>query len=76
MAQVMTMERLGKALDRESYEWLASQHPDILEAVEAEVAAGRTPGQIRLFVIRKTGREELANRCEQAANHMKAMEIR
>jgi hypothetical protein len=76
MAQVTTMERLGRALDRESYEWLASQHPDILEAVETEVAAGRTPESIRLFVIRKTGRDELAARCEQAAYHCRAMEVR
>lgn len=73
---VQAMDRLGKALNRESYEWLASQHPDILEAVEAEVTAGRTPESIRLFVIRKTGRDELAARCEQAAYHVKAMEIR
>ena len=70
-----TMDRLGKALDRESYEWLASHTADILAAVEAEVEAGRTPEQIRLFVIRKTGREELAQRCEQAARHVKAMAV-
>ncbi len=69
------MERLGQALDRESYEWLASYQPDILEAVEAEVAAGRTPEQIRLFVIRKTGRTELADRCEQSARHIKSMMV-
>lgn len=71
----MVMERLGKALNRESYEWLASHAPDILEAVEVEVNAGRTPEQIRLFVIRKTSREELAQRCEQAAIHIKGMMV-
>ncbi len=70
-----TMDRLASALNRESYEWLASQHPDILEAVEAEVGAGRTPEQIRLFVIRATGRPELAARCEQSARHIKAMAV-
>lgn len=70
--QTTTMDRLGKALDRESYEWLASHAPDILEAVEAEVNAGRTPEQIRIFVIRRTGREELAMRTEQAANHIRS----
>jgi hypothetical protein len=73
MAEIMAI--LGKALDRESYEWLAGHAADILEAVEAEVAAGRTPEQIRLFVIRKTSRDELAQRCEQAARHIKAMTI-
>lgn len=69
--QTVTMDRLGKALDRESYEWLASHSPDILEAVEAEVNAGSKPEQIRIFVIRRTGRGEIALRVEQAANHIR-----
>lgn len=73
--QVGTMDRLGKALDRESYEWLASHAPDILEAVEAEVNADRKPEEIRLFVIRRTGRIEIALRCEQAAKHLKAITV-
>lgn len=73
--QAATMERLGRALDRESYEWLASHAPDILEAVEAEVNAGRTPEQIRIFVIRRTSREEIALRCEMAAKHLKAITV-
>jgi hypothetical protein len=63
----LEMPRLGAILDRESYEWLAAQHPDILGAIEAEVAAGRTAEQIRLFVVRQTGRLEIAQRCEMAA---------
>lgn len=58
------MPRLGAILDRESYEWLAAAYPDILAAIEAEVAAGRTVEQIRLFVVRQTGRVDLAKRCE------------
>lgn len=73
--QTVTMDRLGKALDRESYEWLASHAPDILEAVEAEVNAGRTPEQIRIFVIRRTGRGEIALRVEQAARHVKGIMV-
>jgi hypothetical protein len=76
MAQAMTMDRLDRALNRESYEWLASQHPDLLEAVESELQLGRTPEQLRLFVIRKTGREELALRVEQAAHHYRAEQVR
>ncbi len=64
------MPRLGAILDRESYEWLAAAHPDILAAIEAEVAAGRTAEQIRLFVVRQTGRIEIALRCEQSARHI------
>jgi hypothetical protein len=66
----MDMPRLGQVLDKSSYEWLAANHPDILEAVEAEVAAGKTPDQIRLFVVLRTGRVEIAQRCEQAARHI------
>lgn len=72
----LTMDKLGQALDRESYEWLAGHAADILEAVEAEVGAGRTPEQIRLFVIRRTGREEIAQRCEQAARHINAVTVK
>ena len=63
------MPRLGTELDKESYIWLAANHPKILEAIEAEIAAGRTPQQVRLFVIRQTGRPEIALRCEQAARY-------
>lgn len=73
--QTVTMDRLGKALDRESYEWLASHAPDILEAVEAEVNANRTPDEIRIFVIRRTGRGEIALRVEQAARYVKGMMV-
>jgi len=64
------MPTLQQALDAESYEWLAGTHPVILGALEREVAGGRTPDQIRLFVLRQTGRFEIALRCEQVARHI------
>lgn len=70
---VKEMERLGKVLDAESYEWLASMHSEILEAVEAEVSAGSTPDQIRYFVLLRTGRPELAIRCQAAARHARVV---
>lgn len=70
MAKSFEMTRLGAVLDQESYEWLAANHPGILEAIEAEVAAGSTSDQIRLFVVRQTGRIEIAQRCEMAARHI------
>lgn len=73
MAQKLVMPRLGAELDKESYLWLASNHPNILDAIEAEVSAGRTPQDIRLFVIRQTGRPEIALRCEQAARYIVAV---
>lgn len=72
MAQKSTMARLGAELDKESYEWLASNHPDILEAVEVEVSAGANPADLRLFVIRVTGRPEIAQRIEATARHITA----
>lgn len=64
------MELLTKALDKESYEWLIGHLPDIAEAIEIEVTAGHKPGEIKLFVLSRTGRLELALRCEQAARYI------
>jgi hypothetical protein len=68
------MPRLGAELDKESYIWLAPNHPNILEAIEAEVSAGHTAQQVRLFVIRQTGRPEIALRCEQAARYISGID--
>lgn len=74
MAAKLTMLRLGAELDKESYEWLAGMHPDILAAVEAEIAAGAKPSDLRLFTIRQTGRPDIAHRIEQAARHVAGQE--
>lgn len=68
--KIMAMPTLQMALDAESYEYLAGNAPTILNAVEREVIGGRTPKQIKLFVLRQTGRAEIALRCEQAARHV------
>ena len=60
------------ALDRESYEWLATNAPDILLALEVEVARGMAPDDIYLFVVGQYGREEMAQRLRQAARNMQA----
>jgi hypothetical protein len=69
-SKTVNMPTLQQALDAESYEWLAGYAPVILGALEREVAGGRTPEQIKLFVLRQTGRFEIALRCEQAARHV------
>lgn len=51
---------------------MATNYPEILDAIEAEVAAGRAPQDVRLFVLRQTGRIEIAMRCEQAARYVAA----
>lgn len=67
------MKGLGEVLDRESYDWLVSHQPDIAEAIEKEVAAGSNPRQVWLFVMRQTGREEIAARCLAAARYCERM---
>jgi hypothetical protein len=70
MPQKLVMPRLGAELDRESYQWLAANHPDILAAVEAEVSTGAKPTDLRFYVLRLTGRPEIAQRIEAAARHI------
>jgi len=69
-ARAGTMLTLRDALDKESYEWMSGAVPEVLDALEREVAGGRTPEQVKLFVLKHTGRLELALRCEQAARHL------
>ncbi len=64
------MEVLDKALDAISYDWLMSQHPQLAEAIEAEVNRGATPDQIKRAVMLRTQRVELALRCQQAARYL------
>lgn len=64
------MDKLGQALDKASYEWLAEESPELVEAIEEEVAQGTTSAQIKWFVLRHTQRPALASRCEQAARYL------
>jgi len=63
------MEALGVALDAASFDWMVEQYPDIAAAIEQSLARGATPAQVKRFVLAKTGRLELALRCEQCARH-------
>ncbi len=67
---------LSAALDRDSYEWLAVNRPDIAMAIDTELRNGMGPEEIRFVVQRHVGadREGLALRCEQAARHMMQMQ--
>ncbi len=64
------LTKLSAAIDEQSYEWMLSNYPQMLEAIEAEIAAGCTPDEIRRFVVRQTGRLEIALRCEQVARYV------
>ena len=68
--RTIAMPTLQQALDAESYEWLVGNAPLILSALEREVHGGKTPEQVKVFVLRHTGRLEIALRCEQAARHL------
>lgn len=72
MAQKTTLERLGRALDAASLQWLNDNLPELGEALEAEVAGGATADQVRRYVMQRTQRVELALRCEQAARCLEA----
>lgn len=65
-------QSLTAALDRMSYEYLATNAPDLVSAISAELSGGTGPEAIRFIVQRHVGpdREGLALRCEQAARHM------
>lgn len=71
MALHVDMPAIEAAIDAESFDWLDTAAPELARAVAEEVDRGRTPDQIRRFVLRKTnGREKLADRCQQAARHL------
>lgn len=65
---------LVAALDAESYAYLSTCAPDILVAVEAEIASGKTPEQVQRIAAQHLGpdRQALAVRVWQAARHVAA----
>ena len=67
-----TFLELATELDKESYEWLSENHPQIADAVETAVTRGATPEAVRSFVLRRCGanRVEFARRCESSARHL------
>lgn len=60
-------DELDQALDKESWIWLSENLSDIAAAVEAAIARGASPEQIRRRVMVNSYRMELAQRCEMAA---------
>lgn len=71
---LVEMPEIEAAIAEESWEWLQDNAPKLATAVRAEAARGRTPEQVRRFVLAKVGlhRLALAVRCEQAAAHLVA----
>jgi hypothetical protein len=62
----------GRALDKESAEWLQYAQPEIFECLEIAVIRGATEEELRAYVRRRvgTGRDALAKRCEVAARYL------
>jgi hypothetical protein len=72
MAANSEYPELALELDKESWEWLLDNHPQIADALELQVTRGATPDALRAFVQRRCGvnRVEFARRCEAAARHL------
>ncbi len=68
------LPHLDQAINEESWQWLDDNAPIYAKAVQKEVANGRTPEQIRYYFMKRTQREAMAMRCEQAARHLQAVE--
>ena len=77
MKESKTGKALAAALDRMSYEWLSTNAPDLVVAIDQELQVGTEPEGIRFIVQRHVGpdREGLALRCEQAARYMAGQQI-
>jgi hypothetical protein len=64
---VTWMDVVNAQLDGLSRQWLSDTYPGLAEAIEMAVDQGARPEQVRRLVMERTGRVELAMRCEQAA---------
>lgn len=72
-APTKRMQAIADVLDQDSYNWMASNHPDLLMAIETELEQGHQPADIRRYVTIHTQRIELALRCEQAARYARIL---
>lgn len=73
MTIVRSMPALDAAIDAESYQFLSDNFPELVDAIQAEVARGALPADVGRYVARKTQRPALALRVEQAARHVASL---
>ena len=71
MTTTINMEPLSAAFNRQSWEWLQDEAPDIAAALVQVMARGAAPEDVRRFTMRYTGRVAMAARVEQAAAHLR-----
>lgn len=74
MTTIISLAPLEAAYNRESWQWLQDEAPEIADALAAVVKSGASPDEVRRFTIRHTGRIQLAARVEQAAAHLRKAE--
>jgi len=68
-------DALDAALDAASWEWLEQTHPGVAQALIQEMQRGADPEGVKLHVLRRTSRPELALRLQQAARFLAAQEM-
>ena len=73
MTTIINLAPLDAAFNRQSWEWLQGEAPEIADALQVVVRGGATPDEVRRHTMRYTGRAPLAARIEQAAAHLATM---
>ena len=73
MTTTINMEPLSAAFNRQSWEWLQDEAPDIAAALVQVMARGASPEDVRRFTMHYTGRAAMAARVEQAAAHLREL---
>lgn len=63
----MELTILARALDELSWTRLQDIYPPLAEAIRQEVDNGRTPDEIRRYIMRYSGHTGLADWCAQSA---------
>ena len=69
------MGSLSQAIDHQSAEWLEANLPEIFDALERELQAGRSMDEIRRMLLRKFGndlRDAFVVRVLQAAEYLRS----
>ena len=74
MTTIVSLKPLEAAYNRDSWEWLQREAPEIADALAVVVNNGASPDDVRRFTMRHTGRAAIAARVEQAAAHLLAEE--
>lgn len=74
--KAVTRSPILDALDADSWQWMSATSPELLDAIEREVADGKTPAQIQRTIAAHVGpeRNALATRAYQAARHCARMQ--